>query len=107
MQLQVIFLFYGSKRVRMDIRVSAQEKHQAETLFESPGINVSTSICIFLMQSIRKQAVPFVITVNQPGPTSAYSLGEITSAFTNTVTAERSDGAAQGGLPIAAYTGAR
>lgn len=87
---------------RLNIRVSAQVKDQAETLFESLGMNMSTAINIFLMQSIREQAIPFAITTNRGRPSNAYSLGEITHAFTDAVTAERTDRTAKG-FPIADY----
>ena len=87
---------------RLNIRVSAQVKDQAETLFESLGMNMSTAINIFLMQAIREQAIPFAITANRPKSRSTYSLDEITSAFHNAVANERSESEANG-FPIAEY----
>ena len=87
---------------RLNVRVSAQVKDQAEALFESLGMNMSTAINIFLMQSIREQAIPFAITTNQVRSSSAFSLDEITRAFTNAVATERSESLANG-FPIAEY----
>jgi DNA-damage-inducible protein J len=87
---------------RLNIRVSAQVKDQAEALFESLGMNMSTAINIFLAQSVREQAIPFAITANQTKTRSAFSLDEITQVFTNAVATERSENAAKG-FPVAEY----
>lgn len=87
---------------RLNIRVSAQVKDQAETLFESLGMNMSTAINIFLTQAVREQAIPFAITANMSKNRSAYSLDEITQVFTDAVAAEKSEKAAKG-FPIAEY----
>jgi DNA-damage-inducible protein J len=41
------------------VRVDADTKSQAETLFNSLGISVSGAISMFLKQSIAEQALPF------------------------------------------------
>lgn len=87
---------------RLNVRVSAQVKDQAEALFESLGMNMSTAINIFLTQSIREQAIPFAITANQTKSRNAFSLDEITRAFTNAVATERSE-SVEKGFPIAEY----
>jgi DNA-damage-inducible protein J len=41
------------------VRVDAETKSQAETLFNSLGMTVSGAISVFLKQSIEEQAMPF------------------------------------------------
>ena len=48
----------------MNLRVDKNLKKEAETLFESLGINMTTAINIFLRQSVRIQGIPFPITAN-------------------------------------------
>ena len=48
----------------MNLRVDKNLKKEAETLFDSLGINMTTAINIFLRQSVRNQGIPFPITAN-------------------------------------------
>ena len=49
----------------MNLRIDKTLKKDAETLFETLGINMTTAINIFLKQSVRDQGIPFQITVNK------------------------------------------
>lgn len=46
----------------MNLRVDKNLKKEAEILFDSLGINMTTAINIFLRQSVRSQGIPFPIT---------------------------------------------
>lgn len=46
----------------MNLRIDKNLKKDAETLFESLGINMTTAINIFLRQSVRDQGIPFQIS---------------------------------------------
>ena len=48
----------------MNLRVDKNLKKEAEALFDSLGINMTTAINIFLRQSVRNQGIPFPITAN-------------------------------------------
>ena len=43
------------------IKIDPELKQQAQELFESLGLNLSSAINIFLRQSVREQAIPFRI----------------------------------------------
>ena len=48
----------------MNLRIDKNLKKDAEALFETLGINMTTAINIFLKQSVREQGIPFRITAN-------------------------------------------
>ncbi|MCL2287234.1 MAG: type II toxin-antitoxin system RelB/DinJ family antitoxin [Firmicutes bacterium] len=48
----------------MNIRTDSEVKKQAEELFAQFGLSMSAAINMFLRQSIRKQAIPFELTLD-------------------------------------------
>lgn len=46
----------------MNLRIDKNLKKDAEALFESLGINMTTAINIFLRQSVRDQGIPFQVS---------------------------------------------
>lgn len=50
----------------ISIRMDAELKSQADTLFAELGMNISTAFNIFVRQSLREGGIPFDITLNQP-----------------------------------------
>ena len=46
----------------INIRIDKDLKQQAELLFETLGINMTTAMNIFLRQAVREQALPFRVT---------------------------------------------
>ncbi|MCL2060569.1 MAG: type II toxin-antitoxin system RelB/DinJ family antitoxin [Oscillospiraceae bacterium] len=50
----------------INIRIDANIKQEAETLFEKLGISLSGAINIFFRQAIRLQAIPFEIKAKSP-----------------------------------------
>ena len=49
----------------MNLRVDKKLKQDAETLFNSLGMNMTTAINIFLKQSVRNQCIPFRVTASK------------------------------------------
>lgn len=47
--------------VSTNIKIDPMVKQEAQALFDSLGMNLSTAVNIFLRQSIREQAIPFRI----------------------------------------------
>ncbi|MBP5199795.1 MAG: type II toxin-antitoxin system RelB/DinJ family antitoxin [Schwartzia sp.] len=47
--------------VSTNIKIDSVVKQQAQVLFESLGMSLSTAVNIFLKQSVREQAIPFRI----------------------------------------------
>ena len=45
----------------LQTRVDAQTKQEAETLFDSLGLDITTAIRLFLRQAINQQKIPFDI----------------------------------------------
>lgn len=49
----------------MNLRIDKTLKKDAEALFETLGINMTTAINIFLKQSVREQGIPFRISASK------------------------------------------
>ena len=50
----------------ISIRMDADLKAQADTLFTELGMNMSTAFNIFVRQSLREGKIPFDSSLNQP-----------------------------------------
>ncbi len=50
----------------ISIRMDADLKAQADTLFAELGMSLSTAFNIFVRQSLREGRIPFDISLNQP-----------------------------------------
>jgi len=54
-------------QTNVNIRMDAEIKQEAEKLFESLGMNMSTAFNIFIRQSLRTGSIPFEITSRDEG----------------------------------------
>ena len=54
-----------SDTTSVNLRIDKDLKMQAEALFASLGINMTTAINMFLRQSVRDQGIPFRVTANK------------------------------------------
>ena len=50
----------------VSFRIDTDLKNQADTLFSSLGLNMTTAFNMFLRQSIREGRIPFEVTINVP-----------------------------------------
>jgi len=50
----------------ISIRMDAELKAQADTLFNELGMNLSTAFNIFVRQSLREGKIPFEVSLNKP-----------------------------------------
>ncbi|MBR3766930.1 MAG: type II toxin-antitoxin system RelB/DinJ family antitoxin [Clostridia bacterium] len=60
----------------LNIRTDKEVKAQAEKIFESLGLNMSTAVNIFLRQAIRENGIPFDVKLNIPNETTAAAIRE-------------------------------
>lgn len=54
----------NSNSTNISIRMDSQLKADADALFESLGMNLSTAFNIFVRQCLREERIPFEITAN-------------------------------------------
>ena len=54
-----------SDTTSVNLRIDKDLKAQAEKLFASLGMNMTTAINVFLRQSVRDQAIPFHVTAEK------------------------------------------
>lgn len=54
-------------QTNVNIRMDAEIKKEAEQLFDSLGMNMSTAFNIFIRQSLRTGGIPFQITTQDEG----------------------------------------
>ena len=50
----------------VSFRIDSDLKAQADSLFASLGMNMTTAFNVFLRQAVREGSIPFNITVNTP-----------------------------------------
>ena len=55
-----------SKQSNLNIRLDSNLKKEAEELFKSLGLNMTSAINVFLIQSVKEQKIPFEIRRNVP-----------------------------------------
>ena len=60
----------------ISIRMDADLKAQADTLFNSLGMNLSTAFNIFVRQSLREGGIPFKVTTSSPNKETIAALLE-------------------------------
>ena len=60
----------------ISIRMDADLKSQADTLFNELGMNLSTAFNIFVRQSLREGRIPFDISLNQPNEETIAAMQE-------------------------------
>lgn len=56
----------AAKTTNISIRMDADLKSQADTLFAELGMNLSTAFNIFVRQSLREGGIPFNISLGSP-----------------------------------------
>ena len=62
--------------VSTNIKIDPELKEQAQDLFESLGMNLTTAVNIFLRQSVREQAIPFRIGEPVPNAETLQAIGD-------------------------------
>jgi DNA-damage-inducible protein J len=60
----------------INIRMDAEIKKQAETIFDAMGMNMTTAINIFVRQVIRQGKIPFEIGVDVPNSETRAAMQE-------------------------------
>ena len=60
----------------ISIRMDANLKVQADTLFNELGMNLSTAFNIFVRQSLREGRIPFDVSLNQPNAETITAMQE-------------------------------
>lgn len=58
----------------INIRVNEQVKYDAKKLFAKLGLDLSTAINMFLIQSVREQGIPFDLHLHVPNQTTLKSI---------------------------------
>ncbi len=61
----------------MNIRMDSAVKKQAQELFAALGMDMTTAVNIFLRQSIRRQGLPFSVTLNGPNSETLEAIAEV------------------------------
>lgn len=55
-----------SKQSNLNIRLDSNLKKEAEELFKSLGLNMTSAINVFLTQSVKERKIPFEIKERRP-----------------------------------------
>ena len=65
-----------SKKENMTLRIEPELKEQANALFHSLGMDMSTAIGIFFRQAIRCNGLPFEVRLSEPNETTYAAMAE-------------------------------
>ena len=60
----------------LNIRIDKEIKDQAERIFSELGLNMTTAINIFLRTTIRENAIPFALKLDEPNEITAAAIEE-------------------------------
>ena len=75
--------------INMSFRVNKGLKKDADKLFKDLGINTSAAINMFLTQSVREQAIPFMATTEVPNKRLLSALEEAEKISSGEIKAKR------------------
>ena len=64
-------------KVATSITIDSEIKSQAQELLADLGLDLSTAVNIFLRQTIRENAIPFVISRDIPNDDTAAAIDEL------------------------------
>ena len=73
----------------VSFRIDSELKSQAEALFQSLGMNMTTAFNIFLRQSVRERCIPFSITMNTPNLETVVAIEEANDILNGKIAAKR------------------
>ena len=60
----------------LSIRMNVETKKEAEAMFDSMGMSLTTAINIFIKQSLRTRSIPFQITMDTPNAVTLAAMEE-------------------------------
>ena len=60
----------------LSIRMNVETKKEAEAMFDSMGMSLTTAINIFIKQSLRTRSIPFQITMDTPNAATLAAMEE-------------------------------
>ena len=75
----------------INIRTDPELKKEAEALFESMGLNMTTAVNVFLRQSLRVNGLPFEVKVDVPNKRLKAAIKEADELLTDKNAARYSD----------------
>lgn len=65
-----------NNKASITIRTDIQAKNDAQRIFSSLGLDMSTAINIFLRQVIQEEGLPFKVVLKHPNSTTLKTLAE-------------------------------
>ena len=60
----------------LSVRINVETKKEAEEMFDSMGMSLTTAINIFIKQSLRTRSIPFQITMDVPNAVTLAAMQE-------------------------------
>ena len=75
----------------LSIRMNVAVKKEAEAMFDSLGMSLTTAINIFIKQSLRARGIPFQITMDSPNAVTLAAMEEARKLANNPGTVAYAD----------------
>ncbi len=69
-----------------NIKIEVNLKQQAQQLFASLGLDLTTAVNIFLRQAVKEQAIPFRVGEPAPNAEMTDALNKLVVAYSNNLT---------------------
>jgi DNA-damage-inducible protein J len=69
-----------SDTTNLSIRIDRDLKEEADQLFSTLGMNLTTAITVFVRQSVRQKKIPFEITLYSDGESKSQIMREAMAA---------------------------
>ena len=60
----------------LSVRINVETKKEAEEMFDSMGMSLTTAINIFIKQALRTRSIPFQITMDVPNAVTLAAMQE-------------------------------
>ena len=76
-------------KVNVSIRIDAELKKQADTIFASMGLNMTTAMNMFFRQVVRQGRIPFEIATDIPNAETVAAINEMDDMISGKIPAKR------------------
>lgn len=76
-------------KVNVSIRIDAELKKQADTIFASMGLNITTAMNMFFRQVVRQGRIPFEIATDIPNAETVAAINEMDDMISGKIPAKR------------------
>jgi addiction module RelB/DinJ family antitoxin len=90
------------KDVQVSVRIDRNLKKEADVLFESIGLTMTSAVNVFLRKAVAERAIPFEVSAKNPPLAAGYTRDKLSRAFSLAVESAVAE-QRRNGVPVALY----